>query len=149
MIHIRPATVTEITSDKDFLALAKEYAEESRMEGWPTPEPDIETYKNNEASGMIAPIGVYSDDTLIGFALLMYFSNPHYGKMIGVTETLFVAKAYRKTGAGLRLISSIENIAKYIGCFALLISANAGSTLEKILLRKKYKHTNSIMMRVL
>ncbi len=126
----------------DFSALRNEYIAESANKLLPVPQEKTEMYKALDASGALFGFGAFDGEKLMGFAFLIAPILPHYGRVIATMESLFIAKKYRKTGAGLRLIREAERCAKELGSPALIISAPVGSVLDIILPRLKYTLTN-------
>ena len=59
------------------------------------------------------------------FATVLKAKLPRYAGPIAVTESFFVAKAHRRTGAGLELLRAGEDKARALGCPGLLVSALA------------------------
>jgi GNAT superfamily N-acetyltransferase len=74
---------------------------------------------------------------------------PHYRDIIATTESLFVEKKMRVTGAGLALIRAAEEVALHKGCNALFVSAPAGGQLEKLMPKLKYRESHKVFARVL
>ena len=130
-ISLRLCTIDEWEANPVFHTLVEEYARECAIAGLPHPRPRFDIYKAmGDASH---PIGVFLGDELVGFAVLLTPTIPHYGIMIGVTESLFVSKPKRKTGAGLKLIADVKRRAKEAGSPGVIISAPTGSDLAELL----------------
>jgi GNAT superfamily N-acetyltransferase len=72
---------------------------------------------------------------------------PHYGVAIAVTESFFVGKEYRKSGAGLKLLRAAEAHAE--GAPGLLVSAPVGGTLAEVLPHLGYRETNRVFFKEL
>jgi hypothetical protein len=66
---------------------------------------------------------------------------PHFGKMVGVAESYFVAAAHRKTGAGTQLRQAAEAAAAAAGAVGMLITAPSGGRLEQVMPRVGYRET--------
>jgi GNAT superfamily N-acetyltransferase len=146
-IEIRKCTVAEIAGSEAFPSLWQEYADECAMAGLPPPSEKLASYYMIEGTGIMQPCGAYRDDELVGFVVVMVPVIPHYGVAVGITESLFVAKAHRKTGAGLALIRTAEQHVKDVGGPALLISAPFGGQLAEVLPRIGYRETNRVFMK--
>jgi GNAT superfamily N-acetyltransferase len=144
---IRKSTVDEIDNSPNTLRLLEEYAEESAIEGLPKPTAKLLVYKHLENTGTLVPFIALKDNNLIGLVTILAPIIPHYGILVAVAESLFVIKEYRKTGAGIKLISAAEKYAKEIGSPGLLLSAPSGGDLEKILPRYGYRETNKAFFR--
>ena len=72
---------------------------------------------------------------------------PHYSVKMAVTESFFVAKAYRKSGAGLKLLHAAETYAKEIGCAGILVNAPFEKTLMDVLPRVGYQETHRVFFK--
>lgn len=128
-MDIRPCSVDEIFES----GLLDEYAEECRIPGMPAPRANRLQYDALENAGMIHCIGVFFEETLAGFTVLLNSSLPHYSQRVVVTESLFVAKAYRNKGAGLKLIRSVFDYANNEQAAGCLISSPSGGKLDRLL----------------
>ena len=128
-------------------ALLKEYGDECSIPEIGAPNPQREAYGRMEQSGLMHTFGVFEGYELIGFASILLFVLPHYGKKIANVESLFLTKAHRKGFAGLKLLSYIEAWAKANQCVVMLYNARAGSRLERLLgCLSRYKRTNSVFL---
>jgi GNAT superfamily N-acetyltransferase len=146
-IHLCP--VADILDDARFEELINEYAEESKAQEAPEPKPDRELYELLEKKGALHSLRALHNGEMIGFATVIVNQVPHYGDPIATTESLFVEKAMRSTGAGLALIKAAEQVARYKKCGSLFVSAPTGSSLEKLMTRMKYRHSHSTFVRAL
>ena len=144
-VLIRPIPIAEIL---DAHALVAEYVSESAIDGLPKPQPSREIYAMMEATGALQPLGAFIGDRLVGFAVLLVTVNPHSGVPLGVTESLFVASAYRKRGVGLKLLRAVEAAAGNAGAEGLLVSSGIDSQLDAVLARlHHYRPTNRAYFR--
>lgn len=132
---VRKCSISELEADPNILPLLDEYAEELTVSGLPHPSAKMETYKHLEKMGSLQPLAAYLGDKLIGIINVLMVPNPHYGMVIGVSESFFVAKAYRKTGAGLKLLRAAEKIA---GAPGFLVSAPSSGPLAEVLPKSGY-----------
>lgn len=141
---IRSVAYADILDASNARELFTEYAAECSIPEMGEANPQREMYRQMESSGMLRFLGVYQDDALIGFAAVLLYILPHYGKKIATMESLFVARSHRSGGAGKELMMAIEALAKDAGAVAILYSAPAESQLERLLtLREAYRRTNS------
>lgn len=147
MLTIKPCTVFEIKSSAQFDELLAEYAAESSIAGMPPISAKLDIYHGLEQTGAIALFGAFVAEQLVGFIVVLSPVLPHYGATVSTTESFFVAKDYRNTGAGLELLRRAEKHADEIGSPALLVSAPAGGALEKVLPRVGYEHTNTVFFK--
>ena len=144
-IKVKRVPFIEIEYNPDFAILCKENAEESHIKGMPPILINCETYHELEKRGLYFSFAAYEEDKLIGYLGILYTLLPHYSVKVAMSESFFVRKRYRRTGAGLKLLKIGELFAKKLGSPGLFISAPEGSALAKILPRKRYVKTNQIL----
>lgn len=135
---IRASTVAELEAAPTFAALLAEYATESAVDGLPPPSAKMETYRALNEMGALHVLAVWHDDTLAGFITILAAPLPHYGRTVAVSESFFVAKAHRSTGAGLKLLRAAEDKAREMGSPGLLVSAPFAGRLFEVLPRVGY-----------
>lgn len=128
-VTITQCTVDKILAEPNFSELLDGYADELALEGLPHPRAKIDMYKQLEVLGKLQVIAAYWQDKLIGFVNVLMSENPHYSVCIAVTESFFVAKEHRKTGAGILLRREAESCAARSGSPGIFISAPFGSNL--------------------
>lgn len=144
-MEIRPTTVDELLAAPNWWALLDEYAAECGNSGIGKPEMQVDTYRALESAGVLKIIAVHSDSgELAGFAFYLLTVLPHYGKLVAVSESVFVSPAYRDCGAGLLLLKATEDAAVEAGAVGLLVSAPAGGRLDRLLAAKRYEHTSEV-----
>lgn len=149
-MEIRHFTVDDFFGHQGLSALLAEYAAESSIAGMPSPKPNVDIYRRLEASGAALCLGAVEGDELVGFLTLLVSLNPHYSAVIGVAESLFVAGAHRKSGAGLRLLREAEAVSKACGAVGFLVSAPYGGRLAEVLeASRSYRETNRIFFKAL
>ncbi len=144
---IRASTVAELEAAPTFPALLAEYAAESAIEGMPPPSARMETYRALHAMGTLHVLAAWAGDTLAGFITVLAAPLPHYGCTVAVSESFFVARAYRSTGAGLKLLHAAENKARELGSPGLLVSAPYEGDLFRVLPRVGYTETNRVFFK--
>lgn len=142
-IEIRKTTADEVCAS----GLSVEYEEESALKELPPAIVQMEQYKALEEAGVIYPIGAYFGTTLIGFVAVLTPIMPHYGVKIACIELFFVAKAYRKSGAGLKLLKAAERYAKESECVGLLATSPVDGDLAQVLPRVGYRNTNVVFFK--
>lgn len=141
---IRASTVVELEAAPTFSDLLAEYAAESAIEGLPPPAAKMETYRTLNDMGALHVLAAWAGDTLAGFITILSAPLPHYGRTVAVSESFFVAKAHRSTGAGLKLLKAAEDKARELGSPGLLVSAPYEGDLFKVLPRCGYAETSRI-----
>lgn len=146
---VRDASILEIAAAPGIDALLADYAAESAIAGLPAPAARLETYRRLEASGLLRTIVATIGGTPIGFITVLVSELPHYGRLVAVSESFFVAPAHRHSGAGLRLLRAAERQARERGACGLLVSAPSGGRLARVLPRTGYRETNRVFFRPL
>lgn len=149
MVDVRECSWLMISAYRELPALLDEYAQESAIAGLPAAKPDEMSYLRLERSGAITILAATLDGALVGFITVLVTPNPHYGgAKIGVSESFFVGKAHRKSGAGQLLRKKAEEIAERKGGAGLLISAPLGGKLARVLeADRNYRETNRVFFR--
>lgn len=146
-LKIYPISFEYILNHPEGKRLLEEYAKECAQPelGETCPQPSI--YEAMEKSEALRVFGVFHGDRLIGFAALLLYVLPHYGKKITTTESIFVAAAERNTGAGTKLLQFIEHYAEQNDCAAVLYTAPAGSQFSRVLAaQSRYRHSNNVFI---
>ena len=147
MLTVASSTVAAIADAREFAALAAEYAAESAIDGLPPPAAKMETYRHLESAGMLHAFDARRSDALVGFITVLAPVLPHYGVPVAVSESFFVAKAHRGTGAGLKLLRAAEEKARTLGSPGLLVSAPFEGALFKVLPWVGYVETNRVFFK--
>jgi GNAT superfamily N-acetyltransferase len=147
MMSVQESSVAEVTGAPNFADLAIEYAGESAIDGLPPPAAKMATYRHLEAVGMLHVFSAINDGELVGFITVLAPVLPHYGVPVAVSESFFVARAHRKTGAGLRLLRLAEQKARALGSPGLLVSAPFEGDLCRVLPHVGYRETNRVFFR--
>jgi GNAT superfamily N-acetyltransferase len=140
MMTVQPSTVAAIEGAPEFAALAAEYADETLIAGMPPPAARWATYHALETAGLLSVFAarISHGGELIGFISVLAAILPRYGEPVAMCESFFVARAHRKTGAGLRLLKAAEQKARAIGSRGLVVSTPFGGDLFKVLPRLGY-----------
>ena len=144
---IRRCDVEEILKASNIIELLEEYAVESAISGLPKPAHKAELYRQFTAADIMECFAAFLDDLLIGFITVLSPVMPHYSIPVSVTESFFVAKEHRKTGAGLKLLHFVEKCMQEKGAQGLLVSAPYGGSLAEVLPKIGYKETNRVFFR--
>ena len=150
MTVIRRIAFSELYADPEFQKLVDEYAKESSIDGMPETKPDANAYETMERLGMQHFFAAFAGEKLIGFITVLVTPVPHYSRKIGSTESFFVAKEYRSTGTGLKLLRTAEQCAKECGAVGFFVSGPTGGRLAEVMPRiKGYRETNRVFFRSL
>lgn len=137
-LRIVPCRVADLEAAPDFPALADEYANETLLDGMPPPTARWPQYHALEDAGMLSVFAATEGGVLIGFISVLATTLPRYAEPVAMCESFFVAKAYRRTGAGLRLLRAAERKAREIGSRGLIVSAPYAGRLFEVLPRLGY-----------
>lgn len=144
---IRPISCTEILREEN-ADLLSEYAAECSIPEIGAIAPQAALYEAMERTGLMRTFGAYADGVLAGFATILIYVLPHYGRKIATVESIFVARGHRKATLGKDLMRTIEDCARGQGCAVMLYSTPTGSRLERLLsLLKGYRRTNAVFTR--
>lgn len=146
-LTIRKIKMADIWAAPNCVDLLREYAEESSIEGLPTPTAKKKLYDALEVSGNLHALGAFIGSEMIGFIIVLNTPATHYDITLFTTESFFVSKLHRATGAGLKLLNEAEKFAKDNNACGLLISAPAGGRLASVLERREYKETNRVFFK--
>lgn len=144
--EIRAVSYADILDAANAANLLAEYAAECSIPELGQIAPQREMYRTMEAAGTLHTFGIYRDDTLVGFATLILYVLPHYGRKVAATESIFVTRTYRSSGVGARLLRFIDEYATERGCVAVLYTAPTGSQFDK-LLTLKHRRSNSVYIK--
>lgn len=147
MIEVRRITFGELESDPNFRWLIEVYAEESQIAGLPPANYHSELYHRMEATGTFFVLGAYRNGEMVGFVNFIVTVLPHYGVKVATTESIFVAREFRRTGAGVKLIREMEKICAELGAVGVLVSAPSGGRLAEVMPGLKYRETNQIFFK--
>lgn len=146
-VAVTHTTLAEIEASQELDALLAEYAAESANDEIGAAAPQIDIYRGMEAAGLLHAFSARMDGKLIGFLFLLVPTLPHFGKMVGVAESYFVAAEYRKTGAGSLLRLAAEQMARERGAVGILLSAPIGGQLEKVAPHVGYRETSRVFFK--
>lgn len=143
-MEIQSSTVDELIAAPNWWALFAEYAAECGNGGIGKPDMQVDTYRTLESVGALKINAAHHDGELIGFVVYLLSVLPHYGKLVAITESVFVSPSHRDCGAGLALLKATEDAALEAGAVGLLVSAPVGGSFDRLLAAKRYEHTNAV-----
>lgn len=139
MVEIREVDVEDLFGVADKL-LAEHWDEVALNKHIMVLDPDIDAYLAMRDSGFLLCVAAYDKGELVGYSINILKHHPHYKQLTVVqNDLLFVTKAYRKSGVGVRLIRETESKAKKLGVQMVLWHAKQHSTLDQLLLSKGYQ----------
>jgi len=146
-MRIEATTCAALFGAANFADLVAEYAVEARVDGLPEPAVKLSTYEVLERSGVIHPFGAWDEERLVGFIAVLSSMVPHYPVPLACTETFFVTRDARSSGAGLALLKAAEAKARELGAGGLLVSAPCGGSLAAVLPRYGYRDANRVFFK--
>lgn len=146
-ISIAPCRVAELVADPAFPELMDEYVRECAVPGVDRMGPRMDIYEALEATGAMRLLAARVGDELVGFMALVLVPDPHYGLLLGVSESLYVHPAHRGTGAGLALLRAAERAAQDGGAAGMRIGAPQDGPLDCVLARRGYDVTHRVHLR--
>lgn len=144
---IKPVSVSEILAHPE---LFREYAAECSISEIGEVNPQPQMYAAMENTGNMHSFGLFTGEELAGFVTVFTYVLPHYGKKIATVESIYLSHKNRLGRNGFALMKAAEDCAKENGCEAILYSARAGTSFERLLrMMNTYQHTNSVFLRSL
>ena len=148
------AVVREIVAS-EWIERAWPLLEEHREELTTNPDimvlkPDVERYQALEQAGLLLSLGLFRDESLIGYSVNALFTHSHYSDLLLCqNELLFIAKEHRKGMAGVRLIAATEQAARERGADMMMWHAKPQTTLDRLLPRMGYRLQDIVYSQVL
>jgi GNAT superfamily N-acetyltransferase len=146
-MKIGKSSIAALEAAPNMPDLLAEYASEAAIDGLPPPYPKWEAYRTLETAGLLHVLSATVGDELAGFITVLAAPLPRYSAPVATSESFFVARAHRKTGAGLKLLRAAEDKARDLGSSGLLVSAPSGGTLAQVLPRVGYAETNRVFFK--
>lgn len=137
----------KLFADPNWQALVEEYAAEVRLEGMPPVSARFETYEAMETAGILHSFEARVDGLLVGFIAMFGYKIPHYDRLVCVTESFFVGKAFRGHLIGLKLLAAAEDKARELKSPGLLVSAPFGGNLWELLPKVGYRESNRVFFK--
>lgn len=148
-MEIKKITVDELFTNSNSEYVFSMYSAESKGYMLPEGNPCKEQYYIMEEAGSLDVLAVMDENKIVGIALILTYTLPHYSTLASTTESLFVLKEYRKYGTGKKLIKAAEEVAKNRGSNLLFISSPINGRLRNASKILGYKETNVILTKEL
>ncbi|SNR73686.1 Acetyltransferase (GNAT) domain-containing protein [Methylobacillus rhizosphaerae] len=127
--------------------LFSEYASEAAIPDLGAPIVHYDSYRTMESAGLLHIFAAFDGDHLIGFLVMIASIYPHFGKLLASTESYFVSKSHRHTGAGLKLMAIAEQKARELGAIGFYVSAPLNGVLDRLIERKGFNLTNRVFFK--
>lgn len=83
---------------------------------------DFDKYIQMGELGVHYVVVAYTDSKLVGYNSMFLSVSPHTGELTATTDTIFLRKEYRATGAGSKLVSLGEVEAKAKGAQNIMVT---------------------------
>lgn len=146
---IKKCTIADLEGAPNIQEILDEYAAESSpsIKGLPRPLAKVDTYKHLESINAIHIIGAFFKDVLVGYIIIVAPVLPHYSIRIAVSESYFVLKSCRGTGAGTKLREAAEKWSKEAGAIGILMSAPLDGDLAEVLPHVGYQETGRVFFK--
>jgi GNAT superfamily N-acetyltransferase len=149
-MEVRRISYAEILNAPNAKGLLADYAQECSIPEIGEANPQAKMYEAMEATGYFQSFGIFNCKELAGFASILVYVVPHYGRRIATVESIYVDSAQRGLSAGNALMNALEDYARERECVAILYNARAESRFEKLLSHlQPYQRTNSVFLRQL
>lgn len=134
---VEPTCVRELYADPDFEMMVTEYSLHANKK-FPKPRYRQADYQKMEDAGVLNSWRVIVAEKLVGFITVMNSNPLHFGCAIGVVESLFVLKAHRFTGAGVKMFETVEQFSRSTGLNVLVVQCPFASKLKLLLEKRGY-----------
>lgn len=131
-MEMRPMTVAEFFNRPEANDIIAEYTTESGNPDLGNAMPSQKQYEQMERSEILNVIGAFDEDSLVGFVTVVVTMYPHFGKLVGSVESIWLRKDKRAGGAGLRLLKAAFANAKERGAVGCYLGARFGSRQHKL-----------------
>lgn len=137
---IKPVSYATILDAPNTKELMHAYAAECAAVELGEAHPQRELYDILEKSGGFQAFAVYEGETIVGFACVLIYVLPHFGKKIAASESIFVLQGHSGGGPLLRIM---KEHAKASGCEKFIYSAPLGSRFDRVL-ASRLRRTNNV-----
>lgn len=131
-MEVKDVPVRAIYSSPEFEQIVREYSEESGNPDLGCGCPALDFYERMEGSGALRCAAAYEGDRIIGFVIVVTTLYPHFGKLVGTVESIWLSREHRAGGAGIRLIRKAQDMAREMGAVGIYFGARSGSRLAQL-----------------
>lgn len=131
-MELKRVPISFVFEHKDFDQVVDDYCSESGIPDLGKAVPALDWYQNLENAGALSCCVAIDGNRLVGVVVVVTTLYPHFGKLVGSVESMWLAKGYRKGSAGLKLIREAKVMAKEKGAVGACFGARAGSRLAKL-----------------
>ena len=147
MFEIKTFETKDLIGNKEFLALCKEYAKCNAI-------PNTDAVQNFQIEGYLAwgdcvTFGVlFKNHKMIGLAVVVKEYHAHTNEILALLDSFFILPEYRGHNHAKALLNWAKAWAKSITAPVLLLTAPAGSRLEKVYTRKFHRLESTFLIEV-
>lgn len=131
-MEMRPMTVAEFFNRPEANDIIAEYTAESGNPDLGSAMPSQQQYEQMESSGILSVLGAFEGDSLVGFVSVVVTMYPHFGKLVGSVESIWLRNDKRAGSAGLRLLKTAFANAKERGAVGCYLGARHGSRQHRL-----------------
>lgn len=131
-MKIEPIPIKKLFEHPQFDEVVADYCNESGNPDLGSAMPTLEWYQRMEDAGLFQCCAAFDADRLVGIVTVVVTLYPHFGKLVGSVESIWLHKDYRKGVAGLRLINEAKRVAKDMGAVGVYFGARDGSRLARL-----------------
>lgn len=103
-----------------------------------TLKPNVDVFTKMEEQGRLFTLFVMDGEEIAGYSVNILAEHLHSDTLYAQNDAVYVSPAYRRSGAGIRLMKATERAAKEHGAQLLFWHAKQGSRLESVLGRMGY-----------
>ena len=86
-------------------------------------------------AGMLACVGLFDGDSLVGYAVATVLPDMHHDRTIANHDGIFIHPAYRRPRLGLRLMAALEAACKLRGASAIAWHATPNTAFARLVSR--------------
>lgn len=138
MFEVRRSTVDEMLQNGQEL-FEQHWDEIARNKEVMVLKPDEAAYRRMEEAGSLLILAAHKAGRIVGYSVNFIVRHPHYADlMVCQNDLLFIDRAHREGGAGIRLMRKTEQEGKRRGCRLMLWHAKEGTPLAAMLPRMGY-----------
>lgn len=148
-MEIRSVTFGELIALPEWEALCAEYTEDGGNPEFGCHRVDTVMYFKLEEAGVLKILAGFDGRRCVGFIGGYLSPQPHFAdKPVFAVDALFVDRAHRASGLGLRLISRMKRSAKESGAVGMIFGARIGTKAHK-LYSKLFRPMNTLFWKAL
>lgn len=137
-MKVEKVSMEAVVDAPEFPALIEAYDRECAIEGLPSPQAKLDSYRMLELTGSIHVFSAVHEGELAGFITVAAPPSLHFSVPLAVTESFYVTPEHRGF-TGLQLLAAAEKQANQCGSPVLLVTAPLGGRLCELLPKLGYR----------